>query len=383
MKILVLNSGSSSLKFKLYEMENKKLLALGHIEGIGREHCYVTLNDKKEERKVHTYEEAIAMALDEISNVCPKEEITAIGHRVVHGGEFYKEATLITDEVIKVIEDLSELAPLHNPPNLKGIYACKKELPNIPQVAVFDTAFHQTIPKKAYLYAIPMKFYDKYKIRKYGFHGTSHKYLANKANEILGKSLKSITCHLGNGASIAAIKDMKSMDTSMGFTPLQGLIMGTRSGDIDPEVVEFLMKKEDITIHRVLRILNKQSGLLGLEGTPDMREIHERAIHGDEQAKLAIDVFAYHVIEYLGSYDVVLEGAEAIIFSGGIGENAWFVREQICKNLECLGVKIDLEKNKENETIISTPDSKIAVLVIPTNEEEQIATETEMLLERL
>jgi len=383
LKILVLNSGSSSLKFKLYEMDSKSVIVKGMVDGIGRDNCFLLINDQREDRKIHTYEEATAIALDAIFKVCSKEEIRAVGHRVVHGGEYYKEATLITDEVIKRIDGLSELAPLHNPPNLQGILACKKKMPYTPQVAVFDTAFHQTIPRVAYLYAIPMKYYDKYKIRKYGFHGTSHKYLANKANELLSKNLKSITCHLGNGASITAVKEVKSTDTSMGFTPLQGLVMGTRSGDIDPEVVAFLMEKEKLSIQEVIQILNKQSGLLGLEGTPDVRTIRQRAVNGDEQAKLALDIFAYRVVQYISYYNTILDGADAIIFSAGIGENAWFLREQICKALACLGVEIDLEKNKKNETIISTKDSKIIVMVIPTNEEEQIATETKMVVERI
>lgn len=380
MKVLVLNSGSSSLKYKLFEMPERKVFLKGHIDGIGLETCKHLVNNESMDVSVKDHKNAVKLCLDMLSAVCEPNEIKVIGHRVVHGGEYFDKAAIIYDKVIKKIEELKDLAPLHNPPNLQGILACKDLFKNALQVAVFDTSFHNSIPEKAFLYGIPYDFYKKYKIRKYGFHGTSHKYVANKANEILKKNLKVITCHLGNGSSICAVRDNKSVDTSMGFTPLQGLIMGTRSGDIDAEIVPFLMEKTGADAKKVLWTLNHSSGLKGICGNSDVRTIHDNALKGDKKAKLALDMFCYRISEYIGAYEVVLEGADAIVFTAGIGENADFVREKVCNQLRCLGVKIDPDKNKRHSNVISTDDSKIAVLVIPTNEELQIAYESFELL---
>ena len=380
MKILIINSGSSSVKYKLLEMPDRKTLLKGHIDGIGLPTCMHIINDEINNISVENHHKAVELCLETVKRICDLAEIQAIGHRVVHGGEYFSKAALINEEVISKIEELKELAPLHNPPNLEGIYACKKLLPDVKQYAVFDTAFHHTIPRKAFLYGIPYEYYEKYKIRKYGFHGTSHKYVANRANELLKKNLRIITCHLGNGSSITAVKDMKSVDTTMGFTPLQGLIMGTRSGDIDAEVVGYLMEKTGGDVKKVLWNLNHISGLKGICGYSDVRTIKEKAEQGNDMAKLALDMFVYRVVHYIGAYDAILEGADAIVFTAGIGENAEFIREAVCDKLYSIGVEIDREKNKRNATIISKPSSKLYVLVIPTNEEEQIAFECMQLL---
>ncbi|MBR9676495.1 acetate kinase [Candidatus Woesearchaeota archaeon] len=379
MHVLVLNAGSSSLKFELLNADTEKVLVKGHVDGVGLDTCVFTVNGASQRRLVRNHEEAVRLAL----GVIDSDKIDAVGHRVVHGGEKYKSATKINEAVIRKIRDLSVLAPLHNPHNLAGILACQKALPGIPQVAVFDTAFHQTIPKKAYLYAIPLKYYTKYAVRKYGFHGTSHKYVMLRAKEILRKDkVNIVTCHLGNGSSVCAIKDNKSIDTSMGFTPLQGLMMGTRSGDVDAEIVSFLSKKEGLGSEEVVRIFNKKSGLLGISGFSDVRTNRKLALRGKKNASLALDMFSYRVLEYISSYIGVVGGVDAVVFTAGIGQEAYYIREKIVKNLEFLGVKLDKKKNKKNELVISTEDSKIKVLVIPTNEELMIAKETRQTLKK-
>ncbi len=380
MKILVLNSGSSSLKYKLFEMPEREVLVHGHVDGIGLETCKYIVGDDVREIQVKNHDQAVEVGLETIREVCNPDDIEVIGHRVVHGADYFDKATLINEEVIEKIASLKDMAPLHNPPNLAGIHACRRLFPNAKQVAVFDTAFHESIPKKAFMYAIPYKYYEKFKIRKYGFHGISHKYVANRANEILKDNLKTITCHLGNGSSVCAVKHMESIETSMGLTPLQGLIMGTRSGDVDPEIVAFLVEKTDYNVRKVIWDLNHIAGLKGICGDSDVRTIHQRAEKGDEKAQLALDMFSYRLVNYIGSYNTVLEGADAIVFTAGIGENAWYIREKVCDKLSHLGVEIDDAKNMSNEVVISTPDSKISVLVIPTNEELQIAHECYQLL---
>ena len=309
-------------------------------------------------------------------------EISAVGHRIVHGGEKFKESVIIDEDVINVIRECVELAPLHNPSNIIGIEACKHIMPNVPMVAVFDTAFHQTMPRHAYIYALPYEIYEKYKLRTYGFHGTSHKYVTERAAKMLGKpvdSLKIITCHLGNGASICAVKYGKSIETSMGFTPLQGLCMGTRSGTIDPAVITFLMEKEKMTVKDVSDFLNKKSGVLGISGvSSDFRDIEEAAKNGDDRAKLSLEIFCYRVKRFIGDYAAIMNGVDAVVFTAGIGENNGYVREEILRDMDFLGIKIDLEKNltKGQEIDISTPDATVKTLVIPTNEELEIARET-------
>jgi acetate kinase len=314
------------------------------------------------------------------------DEISAVGHRVVHGGEYFSESVVITEAVKKAVEACNELAPLHNPPNLIGINACEKLMPKTPQVAVFDTAFHQTMPEKAYLYAIPYEYYEKYKVRRYGFHGTSHKFVSQEAAQMMGKSiedLKIITCHLGNGASLAAIKNGKVVDTSMGFTPLEGLIMGTRSGNLDPAVITFLMNKENLDIKGIDNVLNKQSGVLGVSGvSSDFRDIENAAKDGNERAKVALDMFYYRVAKFIGSYAAAMNGVDAIVFTAGLGENSGTSRQAICDYVEFLGLKIDAEPNsKRGQALqISTADSKVKVFVIPTNEELVIARDTKGLV---
>jgi acetate kinase len=377
MNVLVLNSGSSSLKFQLIHVDNEKILEKGVIDGIGLPTCKFIINGVTKQQKIKNHTEAIKIVLSHI----PLEKIDAIGHRVVHGGENYSEATVITPAVIRVIDRLSELAPLHNPPNLAGIIACKKMMPKIKQVAIFDTAFHQTIPEKAYLYGIPYEFYKKYKIRKYGFHGTSHKYVMQQAQKMLGKkNVNLITCHLGNGSSITAIKNGKSVDTTMGLTPLQGLMMGTRSGDIDPEIVAFLSNKEKMSAHDVIKLLNKQSGLKGICGYSDVRTIHDKS--SQAKCKLALDMFAYRILEYIGAYHAVVGKTDAIVFTAGIGQGAWYLRKTICNALAHIGVVVDAKKNRKHELVITTPRSKVKVLIIPTNEELMIAKETKKVLSK-
>ena len=391
MKILVVNCGSSSIKYQLINMENEKLMAKGYLEKIGLPDSFLTHNVNGEKHKIEkvvkNHEEGIKLVLEQLTHpeygvITNLNEIGAVGHRVLHGGEKLSDSVLITDEVIDVIKDCIPLGPLHNPAQLKGIEACKEVMKNIPMVAVFDTAFHQTLPKKAYLYAIPYEYYEKYSIRKYGFHGTSHRLVSKRAAELVNKpieDLKIITCHLGQGASLCAVKGGKSVDTSMGFTPLAGVPMGTRSGDIDPSIVTFLMKKENLTPDEMDTILNKKSGKLGVSGvSPDDRDVEAAIKEGNERAKLAIDTFVYQVIGYIGRFAAQMDGVDVITFAGGVGENGIEVRKQICDSLSFLGIKIDEEKNncKGEEIEISTPDSKVKVFVVPTNEELTIAKDT-------
>lgn len=393
MNILVINCGSSSLKFQLIDAETEKQIAKGLCERIGIEGSqlvYQPAGGEKEETATpmpdHT--KAIELVLNALTNektgvVKSLDEIGAVGHRIVHGGEKFASSTVITDEVVEAIKACNDLAPLHNPANLIGIDACKKLMPNTPMVGVFDTAFHQTMPKEAYLYGLPYEYYEKYKIRRYGFHGTSHSYVSKRAAEILGKSyedMKIIVCHLGNGASISAVKNGKCVDTSMGLTPLEGLIMGTRSGDIDPAIIEFVAHKENKTIDEVMTILNKKSGVLGLSDnlSSDFRDLEKAYVAGEDRGLRTIQTFAYRVAKYIGAYAAAMDGVDAICFTAGVGENSPLVRTLACERLGYLGIALDEEKNKVrgDEQEISTPDSKVKVLVVPTNEELAIARET-------
>ncbi|MEG6569870.1 acetate kinase [Thermoanaerobacterium thermosaccharolyticum] len=399
MKILVINCGSSSLKYQLIESKDGNVLAKGLAERIGINDSLLTHNANGEKIKIKKdmkdHKDAIKLVLDALVNsdygvIKDMSEIDAVGHRVVHGGEYFTSSVLITDDVLKAITDCIELAPLHNPANIEGIKACKQIMPDVPMVAVFDTAFHQTMPDYAYLYPIPYEYYTKYKIRKYGFHGTSHKYVSQRAAEILNKpieSLKIITCHLGNGSSIAAVKNGKSIDTSMGFTPLEGLAMGTRSGSIDPSIISYLMEKENISAEEVVNILNKKSGVYGISGiSSDFRDLEDPAFkNSDKRAQLALNVFAYRVKKTIGSYAAAMGGVDVIVFTAGIGENGPEIREFILDGLEFLGFKLDKEKNKVRgeEAIISTADSKVNVMVVPTNEEYMIAKDTEKIVESI
>lgn len=391
MKILVVNCGSSSVKYQLIDMETENVMAKGYLEKIGLPDSFLThtVNGEKHkiEKKVANHEEGIALVLEQFTHpeygvISDLKEIGAVGHRVLHGGEKLSDSVLITDEVVDVIRECIPLGPLHNPAQIKGIEACKQVMGDVPMVAVFDTAFHQTLPKKAYLYAIPYEYYDKYKIRKYGFHGTSHRFVAKRVPELMNKpaeSLKIITCHLGQGGSLCAVDSGKSVDTSMGFTPLAGIPMGSRSGDIDPSIVTFLMKNENLSPEEMDTILNKKSGKLGVSGISfDDRDIEKAAAEGNERAKLAIDTFVYQVIGCIGKYAAQMNGVDAITFAGGVGENGIEVRKEICDSLTFLGVKIDEEKNncRGKEVEISTPDSKVKVFVVPTNEELMIARDT-------
>ena len=391
MKVLVLNCGSSSLKYQLINMETEEVLASGKYERIGEEEAFIThkVNGQKIEiqKPAYDHKEAIEFTLEQFTNpeykvIDSLDEINAVGHRVVHGGEIFKESIVIDDKVIKEIESCSEFAPLHNPAAVLGMEACKKVMANVPMVAVFDTTFHQTMPKDKYIYPIPYEYYKKYGIRKYGFHGTSHMYVSQRLGEIENKSLegtKIVTCHLGQGASICAVKDGKSMDTSMGLTPLGGLPMVTRSGDLDPSVVTFIMKKENIAPQEMEDMLNKKSGLASISKmAPDFRVIEDESNKGTEDAKIAIEQFNYAIASYIAKYAVAMKGIDYIIFTGGIGENQINIRKGICEKLEFMGVKLDLSENnmRGEEKVISTPDSKVKVYVIPTNEELMIAKET-------
>ncbi|MCM0647626.1 acetate kinase [Clostridium swellfunianum] len=391
MKILVINCGSSSLKYQLINMDNEMCLAQGLVERIGIEGS--TLTQKVEGREkyiikqsMQDHKDAIELVLntlvDEINGVINSvDEISAVGHRVVHGGEFYSSSVLIDEKVMQALEECSKLAPLHNPPNIIGINACKALMPSTPMVAVFDTAFHQTMPEHAYIYPLPYELYENNKIRKYGFHGTSHKYVSQVASEMLEKNindLKIVSCHLGNGASLAAIKGGKSIETSMGFTPLAGIAMGTRSGNIDPAIIAYMMEELDLSVEEVTNILNKKSGVLGISGiSSDFRDLWAAA-ETDRRAKLALDVFHYKIRGFICNYAGVLGGVDCIIFTAGIGENSSKAREACCEGLEFLGVKIDKEKNNTfgKAVDISDKDSKVRVLVIPTNEELMIARDT-------
>lgn len=395
MKVLVLNCGSSSLKYQLIDMSNENVLASGLCERIGIDgrlkHKGKEVYEVEETMNNHT--DAIKMVIDALLDskhgvISDIKEINAVGHRVVHGGEYFAKSVVVTDEVIKAIENCIELAPLHNPANLMGIKACDNLIPGISQVVVFDTAFHQTMPEKAYLYGIPYELYEKYKIRRYGFHGTSHKYVSERAANLLGKDIKDlkiITCHLGNGGSVAAIDGGKSIDTSMGFTPLEGLVMGTRCGDIDPAVVSFIMEKEGLSNKEIDELMNKKSGVLGLSGvSSDFRDIESAANDGNKRAQIALDTFHYKVAKYIGEYTSSLNGVDAIVFTAGLGENSKSSRQEICNYLKWLGIEIDDEKNsKRGEEIdITIPSSKVRVLVIPTNEELVIARDTKELLDK-
>ena len=391
MNVLVINCGSSSLKFQFINSDTEAVLAKGLCERIGIDGrlTYQPAGGEKttEDKAMPTHTEAIQFVIDALTDaergvVGSLEEIGAVGHRVVHGGEKFASSAVITDEMIKAVEECNDLAPLHNPANLIGIAACKELMPNTPMVGVFDTAFHQTIPEKAYMYGLPYEYYEDYKVRRYGFHGTSHSFVSKRTAEILGESydnLKTIVCHLGNGASICAVLNGKSVDTSMGLTPLEGLVMGTRSGDIDPAILEFLAKKEGMDITELMNMLNKKSGVQGVSGvSSDFRDLAAAANEGNKRAQIAIDVFAYRVAKYVGSYAAAMNGVDAIAFTAGIGENDGGMRARVCEYLGYLGIAIDAEANAKRgeEIVISTADSKVKVLVVPTNEELAIARET-------
>ena len=392
MKVLVINCGSSSLKYQVLDMTNESLLCKGLVERIGMDGSVIThekigMEKKKTEVPMNDHKDAIEQVLKAVQDpetgvVKSMDEIGAVGHRVVHAGEKFASSVRITDEVIKALEECVELAPLHNPPNLLGIAACQELMPSTPMVGVFDTAFHQTMPPESYIYAIPYEYYEKHGIRRYGFHGTSHKYVAERASKMLNvnlEDLKLITRHLGNGASVSAIKRGKCIDTSMGFTPLEGLVMGTRCGDIDPAIVTYIREKENLPQGKANEILNKKSGVLGISGvSSDFRDIEDAVAEGNERAALALKVFAHKVRFYIGAYIAEMNGVDAIIFTAGVGENDVTMREIICNNLGNLGIKLDPVKNKMRgkETEISTDDSKVKILMIPTNEELMIARDT-------
>ena len=391
MNVLVINCGSSSLKYQLIDSQTEAVLAKGLCERIGIDGrlVYEKAGCDKEvtEAAMPTHKQAIQLVLEALVNpttgaIADLTAIDAVGHRVVHGGEKFATSTVLTDEVIAVIEECNDLAPLHNPANLIGIRACQELMPNVPMVAVFDTAFHQTMPEVAYMYGLPYEYYEKYSVRRYGFHGTSHSYVSQRAAAVLGKDyseLKTIVCHLGNGASICAVNGGKSVDTSMGLTPLEGLIMGTRSGDVDPSILDFIAQKENLTLSQVMNVLNKKSGVEGISGvSSDFRDLSAAAAEGNHRAELAIDAFAYRVVKYIGAYVAAMNGVDAICFTAGLGENDAATRAKIVANLEYLGIAIDAEANsiRGKEVVISTPDSKVAVLTIPTNEELAICRET-------
>ena len=393
MNVLVINCGSSSLKFQLINAETEKVLAKGLCERIGIDGrlTYQPAGGEKEKSDLAmpTHTEAIQFVIDALTNektgvVKSLDEIGAVGHRLVHGGEKFASSVVITDEVKKAVEECNDLAPLHNPANLIGVAACEKLMPGTPMVAVFDTAFHQTMPEKAYMYGLPYEYYEKYKVRRYGFHGTSHSFVSKRAAEVMGKSydeVKTIVCHLGNGSSVSAVLNGKCVDTSMGLTPLEGLVMGTRSGDIDPAIMEFIAKKENLDIDGVMNVLNKKSGVFGISGglSSDFRDLTDAMNAGDKKATIAMDVFSYRVAKYIGSYAAAMNGVDDIVFTAGIGENDDYVREEVCKYLGYLGVDFDSEVNKGlrgKEAELTKEGSKVKVFVIPTNEELAIARET-------
>ena len=397
MKILVLNCGSSSLKYQLINMETDEVMASGKYERIGEKEAFIThkVNGQKIviEHTAMNHEEAVDFTLKQLVNpeykvIDSLDEINAIGHRLVHGGEKISESVVIDDNVINVLKECIDLAPLHNPAGIIGIEACKKVMPGKPMVGVFDTAFHQTMPKERYLYPINYEYYEKYGIRKYGFHGTSHMYVSNRLAEIENKDIKDmkiVTCHLGQGSSICAVEGGKSVDTSMGLTPLAGIPMVTRSGDLDPSVVTFLMKKENLTPEEIENKLNKESGVQGISGlAPDFREIEAESVNGNERADIAMKSFKYAVASFIAKYAVAMNGVDAIVFTGGVGENQIKIREGICNQLTFMGVEIDPEKNniRSEEKLVSKDSSKVKVYVIPTNEELMIAKETERLIKK-
>ena len=397
MKILVINCGSSSLKYQLIDMETEDVMAKGLVERIGIEgsrikHETIGKEKKTIETPMQDHKRALELVMESLTNeeygaIKSLDEIDAVGHRVVHGGEDFAKSVIIDDKVLKGIEDNVEIAPLHNPPNIMGIKACQRLLPDIKQVAVFDTAFHQTMPEESYIYALPYEYYEKYKIRRFGFHGTSHKYITNRAAEMLGKDVNEvnlITCHLGNGSSICAVKNGKSIDTSMGFTPLEGLAMGTRCGDLDPAILPFLMEKENLSTDEINTLINKKSGVLGISGvSSDFRDIEAARDEGNKRAKLALDIFEKRVRGYIGSYMTELDHVDAIVFTAGVGENSIEMRESIVNGLKSLGIKIDTERNnvRGEDKLISADDSSIKIFVIPTNEELMIARDTKALVE--
>lgn len=391
MNVLVINCGSSSLKYQLIDSDTEAVLAKGLCERIGIDGRLVYQkagNDKEiTEASMQTHKEAIQMVLEALTNektgaIKSLAEVNAIGHRIVHGGEKFASSAIITDEMIKAVEECNDLAPLHNPANLIGIRVCSELMPNVPQVGVFDTAFHQTMPAKAYLYGLPIEYYKNYKVRRYGFHGTSHSFVSKRAVEFLGldkDNSKVIVCHLGNGSSISAVQNGKCVDTTMGLTPLEGVVMGTRSGSIDPAIVEYIAKKENLDLAGVMNVLNKKSGLQGMSGvSSDMRDLRAAAAEGNEDAKNAIEVLCYGIAKYVGGYVAAMNGVDAIVFTAGIGENVGMIREKVCSYLGFLGVTIDAKANEAmgEEVVISGADSKVKVAVIPTNEELAICRDT-------
>lgn len=400
MKILVLNCGSSSVKYKLFDIDSQEVMAQGGVEKLGLKDSFIKFTLPSGEKKIievdmPEHRSAIGTILNVLTNEeygCIKtlDEISAVGHRVVHGAEKFNSSVLITDEMIAQVKDCYDLAPLHNPANIIGIEAISELLPNAPQVGVFDTAFHQTMPAHAYMYALPYEMYEKYGVRRYGFHGTSHRYVSRRACEFLGvpyESQKIVTCHIGNGGSITAVMNGKSIDTSMGLTPVEGLMMGTRSGDVDAGALAYIMNKEGLDVNGLSNLINKRSGVLGVtELSSDMRDIEDAIAAGNERAKLALDMYEYRIIKYVGSYIAAMNGVDIIVFTGGVGENQTITREAVMKNFEFMGVKIDTELNAKvrgKECVLSTPDSTVKVVVIPTDEELMIATDTRDIVSKL
>lgn len=392
MKILVLNCGSSSIKYALYNMDDNSVMTSGGAERVGLDGAFVKVKLANGEKKqimhdIHEHTEGVKFIFSlltdpKIGVIKSLGEIDAVGHRMVHGGEKFSKSVIITPEVIKAFEDVSDLAPLHNPANMKGVNAVSEIMPGLPQVGVFDTAFHQTMPPKAYMYAVPYELYEKHGVRRYGFHGTSHRYVSARALEFLGmkaEGTKVITAHIGNGGSLAAVVDGKCIDTSMGLTPLEGVMMGTRSGDIDGGAVTFIQKKLGLNADGVSDLLNKKSGVFGLCGYTDMRDVATAAAKGEEKAMIAQDSYFYRVKKYVGAYAAAMGGCDVLVFTAGVGENQFSIREVVCSNMEYMGIKIDVEKNSQihgKEALISTPDSKVKVVVIPTDEELMIASDT-------
>lgn len=392
MKILVLNCGSSSIKYALYNMDNHSVMTSGGAERVGLEGAFVKVKLANGEKKqimhdIPEHTEGVKFIFSlltdpEIGVIKSLDEIDAVGHRMVHGGEKFSQSVVITPEVIKAFEEVSDLAPLHNPANMKGVNAVSELMPGLPQVGVFDTAFHQTMPAKAYMYAIPYDLYEKYGIRRYGFHGTSHRYVSARALEFLGmkaEGTKVITAHIGNGGSLAAVVDGKCVDTTMGLTPLEGVMMGTRSGDIDGGAIAFIEKKLGLDADGVSNLLNKKSGVFGLCGYTDMRDVANAAANGDPKAQIAEDSYFYRIKKYVGAYAAAMGGCDVLVFTAGVGENQSLMREKVCENMEYMGIKLDKAKNDEihgEEAVISTPDSKVKVVVIPTDEELMIARDT-------
>ena len=398
MKVLVINAGSSSLKYQLIDMDSVTVMAKGLCERIGIDGSNLQHKNlvkglaEKIEKPMKDHADAIQMVIDALSDkeygvISSMSEIGAVGHRVVHGGEYFADSYIIDGKVLEALKMCIPLAPLHNPPNIIGIEACEKIMPGVPQVGVFDTAFHQTMPKEAYMYALPYSYYEKYKIRRYGFHGTSHKFVSQEAAKMLGKApedIKIITCHLGNGSSVSAVKNGKCVDTSMGFTPLDGVVMGTRTGSMDPAVVTFVMENEHLTAKEMDNLMNKKSGVFGISGiSSDFRDLSDAAEKGDEKAKLALDMFTYSVKKLIGAYAAAMGGVDAVVFTAGIGENDGAMRKEIVSGLEFMGIKIDDEKNKKRgEAIdVSASDASVKTFVIPTNEELMIALDTKRLVE--